>query len=146
MCQKNSHVLSLKEDAKKCSPAFCKCNSNAKNPFGRRLNNCTYSCLDNLSEESLEKYWVAQFKYSCADLSDKEKSIVFLVGYVFPTFSLRLRFSKKSNPNSPEILQKYLAILAARKLGNVKQELPEHKLVNTINRGRLMEYYTGSFP
>ena len=102
--------------------------------------------LDNLSDGSLEKYSAAQFKYSSAGLSDKEKSIVFLVGYAFPTFSLRLRFSKKSNPNSPEILQKYLDILAARKLGDVKQELPEHKLVNTINRGRLMENYSGSFP
>lgn len=47
MYQKNSHndVLSLKEDAKKSSPAFCKCNSNAKNPFGRRLNNYAYSCF-----------------------------------------------------------------------------------------------------
>ena len=48
--------------------------------------------LDNLSDGSLEKYSAAQFKYSSAGLSDKEKSIVFLVGYVFPTFSLRLRF------------------------------------------------------
>ena len=102
--------------------------------------------LDNLSDGSLEKYSAVQFKYSSAGLSDKEKSIVFLVGYVFPTFSLRLKFSKKSNPNSPKKLQKYLAILAARKLGDAKQELPEHKLVNTINRWRLIENYSGSFP
>ena len=91
--------------------------------------------LDYLSGGSLEDS-VAQFRYSSADLSDKEKSVVFyLVGYVFPTFSRRLRFSKKSNLNSTEILRKDLDILAARKLGDVKQELPEHKLVNTLNRG-----------
>ena len=34
-------------------------------------------------------------------------------------------------------MQEYLAILAAGKLGDEKQELPEHKLVNTKNRGGL---------
>ena len=62
----------------------------------------------------------------------------------FSTFSLRLRFPQKSNLTSPEILQKYLALLAARTLGDVKQDLPEHKLVNTINMGRSMENYSGS--
>ena len=34
-------------------------------------------------------------------------------------------------------MQQYLAILAAGKLGDEKQELPEHKLVNTKNIGGL---------
>ena len=80
--------------------------------------------LDNLSGGTLEKDSVAQFKYSSTVISDKEKSIVFLAGYVLHTFSLRSRFSKKSNLNSPEILLKYLAILAARKLGDIKKVLP----------------------
>ena len=68
------------------------------------------------------------FKYSSEDLSDKEKSIVLsLAGYVFSTFSRRLRFTKKNNPeDSSEILQEYLHILAAGKLGDEKQELPGH--------------------
>ena len=41
------------------------------------------------------------------------------------------------NQNSPEVLQEYLAILAAGKLYDEKQELPERKLVNTKNRGGL---------
>ena len=95
--------------------------------------------LGYLSGGSLdEKDSVVQFEYSSADLSDKEKSIVFyLAGYVFSTFSRRLRFTKKNNQNSPEILQEYLDILAACKLGDEMQELPEHKLVNTKNRGGL---------
>ena len=39
--------------------------------------------------------------------------------------------------DSPEVLQEYLAILAAGKLCDEKQELPERKLVNTKNRGGL---------
>ena len=85
----------------------------------------------------LEKDSVVQFKYSSVDLSDKKNSIVFyLAGYIFSTFARRLRFTKKNNHNT-EIVQEYLAILAAGKLGDEKQELPEHKLVNTKNRGGL---------
>ena len=57
----------------------------------------------------------------------------YLAGCVFSTFSRRLRFTQKNNQNSPEILQEYLDILTAGKLGDEKQELPEHKLVNTKN-------------
>ena len=79
-----------------------------------------------------------RFKYSSTDLSDKEKSIVFyLTGGVFSTFSRRLRFTKKNNQNSTEILQEYLAILAAGKLGEERQELLEHKPVNTKNMSGL---------
>ena len=93
--------------------------------------------LGILSGGFLEKDSVVQFKHSSADLSDKEKSIVFyLAGYVFSTFSRRLRFTKKSNQNT-EIVKEYLANLAAGKLGDEKEELPEHKLVNTKNRGGL---------
>ena len=56
---------------------------------------------------------------------------------MFTTFSRRLRFTKRNNQNSPKILQEYLAILAAGKLGDEKQELLEHKLVNTKERGGL---------
>ena len=88
---------------------------------------------------------VVQFKYSSADLSDKEKSIVFyLAEYVFSTFSRRLRFTKKNNRNT-ETVQEYLAILAAGKLGDEKQELPEHKLVNTKNRGGLWKVTAEDF-
>ena len=94
--------------------------------------------LGNLSGGSLEKESFVRFKYRSADLSDKEKSIVFsLAGYVFSAFSRRLRFAKTSNHNRPEIPQEYLAILAAGKLGDEKLELAEHKLVNTKNRGGL---------
>ena len=49
------------------------------------------------------------------------KPIVFyLAGYVFSTFSRILRFTKNNNQNSPEILQEYLTILAADKLGAEK--------------------------
>ena len=66
--------------------------------------------LSYLSGRSLQKDSVVQFKYSSADIADKEKSIVFyLAVYVFSTFSRRLRFTKKTNQNSPEILQEYLA-------------------------------------
>ena len=148
-CIKNVHklisnvVLSFKGDAEKFYPAFYKCISDAENPFGASLNKhaslllgfeLANHVLGYLSGGSLEKDSVVQFKYSSADLSDKEKSIVFyLTGYVFSTFSRRLRFTKKNNQNRPEILQEYLDILAACKLGDEKQELPEHKLVNTKN-------------
>ena len=90
--------------------------------------------LGYLSGGSLEKDSVVQFKYSSGDLSDKEKSIVFyLAGYIFSTFA-RIDSPKKIITNT-EILQEYLAILAAGKLGDEKQELPEHKLVITRNRG-----------
>ena len=90
-----------------------------------------------LSSGSLEKDLVVQFKYSSADLNDKEKAIVFyLVGYVFSTFSRTLRFTQKNNQNSPKPLHEYLAILAGGKLGDERQELPGYKLVDTKNRGR----------
>ena len=76
----------------------------------------TNHVLGYLSGGSLEKDSVVQFKYSSADLSDKEKSIVsYLAGYVFSTFFRRLRFTKKNNQNT-EIVQEYLVILAASKL------------------------------
>ena len=151
-CIKNVHklisnvVLSFKGDAEKFYSAFYKCISDAENPFGGSLNKhaslllgfeLANHVLGYLSEGPLEKDSVVQFKYSLADLSDKEKSIVFyLAGYVFSIFSRRLRFTKKNNQNT-EIVQEYLAILAAGKLGDEKQELPEHKLVNTKNMGGL---------
>ena len=151
-CIKNVHkltsnvVLSFKGDAEKFDPAFYKCISDAENLFVGSLNKHTSLLLEfelanhvlgYLFGGSLEKDSVVQFKYSSADLSDKEKSTVFyLAGYVFSTFSCRLKFTKKNNQNT-EIVQEYLAILAAGKLGDVKQELPEHKLVNIKNRGGL---------
>lgn len=47
LIEKISHnvVLSFKGDAEKFSAAFHKCDSNAKTPFGRRLNNYAYSCF-----------------------------------------------------------------------------------------------------
>ena len=76
----------------------------------------TNHVLGYLSGGSLEKDSVVQFKYSSADLSDKEKSIVsYLAGYFFSTFFRRLRFTKKNNQNT-EIVQEYLVILAASKL------------------------------
>ena len=151
-CIKNVHklisnvVLSFKGDAEKFYPAFCECISDAEDPFGRSLNKhaslllgfeLVNHVLGYLSDGSLEKDLVVQFEYSSAVLNDKEKSIVFyLAGYVFSTLSCRLRFTKK-NQNSPEILQEYLDILAAGKLGDENQELPGHKLVNTENRSGL---------
>ena len=79
--------------------------SEAENPFGGSLNKhaslvlrfeLVNHVLVYLSGGSLEKDLVVQFKYSSADLSDKEKLTVFyLAGYVFSAFSLRLRFTKK---------------------------------------------------
>ena len=68
----------------------------------------------------------------------------YLAEYVFSTFSRRLRFTKKNNQNT-ETVQEYLAILAAGKLGDEKQELPEHKLVNTKNRGGLWKVTAEDF-
>ena len=64
-----------------------------------------------------EKDSFVHFKYSSADLSDKDKSIVFdLAGYVFFYIFLQIEIQqKKDNQNSPEILQQYLDILAADK-------------------------------
>ena len=97
--------LSFKGDAEKFYPAFYKCITDAENPFGGSLNKhaslllgikLANHVLGYLSGEFLEKDSVAQFKYSSADLNDKEKSIVFyLAGYVFSIFSHRLRFTKK---------------------------------------------------
>ena len=92
--------------------------------------------LGYLSRGPLEKDSVVQFKYSSVDLTNKEKSIVFyLAGYVF--FYIFCEIPKNNNQNNPEMLQEYLDILAAGKLGDEKQELPDHKLVNTKNRGGL---------
>ena len=119
-CIKNVHklisnvVLSFKGDAEKFYPAFYKCISDAENPFGASLNKhaslllgfeLANHVLGYLSGGSLdEKDSVVQFEYSSADLSDKEKSIVFyLAGYVFSIFSRRLRFTKKKI----RIAQKY---------------------------------------
>ena len=89
-----------------------------------------------LSSGSLdEKDSVVEFEYSSADLSDEEKSVVFyLAGYIFLHFLIGWD-SPKNNQNNPEILQEYLDIFAAGKLGDEMQELPEHKLANTKNRG-----------
>ena len=120
-CIKNVHklisnvVLSFKGDAEKfykCISfnfinvsAFYKCISDAENPFGGSLNKHASlllgfelgnHILGYLSGGSLEEDSAVQFKYSSADLSNKEKSIAFyLSGYVFSTFSRRLRFTKK---------------------------------------------------
>ena len=108
-------VLSFKGDAEKFYPAFYKCISDAENPFGGSLNKHASLLLG--------------FKLANHVLG-------YLAGYVFSTFARRLRFTKKNNHNT-EIVQEYLAILAAGKLGDEKQELPEHKLVSTKNRGGL---------
>lgn len=42
--------------------------------------------------------------------------------------------TKKKNQNGPDILQEYLATLAAGKLGNETKEYHEHKLVNAKNK------------
>ena len=110
-CIKNVHklisnvVLSFKGDAEKFYPTFYECISDVENPFGGSLNKHASLLLgfeqENhamgyLSGGSLKKDSAVQFKYSSADLSDKEKSIAFyLSGDVFSTFSRRLRFTKK---------------------------------------------------
>ena len=89
-CIKNVHnlisnvVLSFKGDAEKFYLAFYKCISDAENPSGGSLNKhvplllgeLANHVLGYLSGGSFEKDSVAQFKYSSADLSDKEKSII----------------------------------------------------------------------
>ena len=75
---------------------FIKCISDADNPFGGNLNKhallllgfeLANHVLGYLSGGSLEKDSVVQFKYSSADLSDKDKSIVFyLARFVFLHF------------------------------------------------------------
>ena len=77
-CIKNVHklisnvVLSFKGDAEKFYPAFYKCISDAKNPFGGSLNKhatlllrfeLANHVLSYLSRGSLEKDSVAQFSY-----------------------------------------------------------------------------------
>ena len=111
-CIKNVHklisyvALSFKEDGEKFYPAFYKCISEAENSFGGNLKKhaslllgfeLANHVLRYFSRGSLEKDSVVQFKYSTVDISNKEKSIVFyLAGYAFPTFSGRLRFTKKT--------------------------------------------------
>ena len=95
-CIKNAHklisnvVLSFKGDAEKFYPAFYKCVSDAKNPFGGSLNKhaslllgfeLTNHVSGYLSGGSLGKDSVVQFKYISADLSNKEKSIVTVCYY-----------------------------------------------------------------
>ena len=117
-CIKNVHklisnvVLSFKGDAEKFYPAFYKCISDAKNPFGGSLNKhaalllgfeLASHALGFLSGGSFGKDLVVHFKYSSADLSEKDKSIGFyLAGYIFSAFSRRMRFTKKIG-----IAQKY---------------------------------------
>ena len=96
-CIKNSHKLisnvvsTFNGDAVKY---IFKCISEAENPFSGSLNKLALLLLgfelsnqvfDYISGGSLdEKGSFVQFKYSSADLSDKDKSIVFyLAGYVF---------------------------------------------------------------
>ena len=84
-----------------------------ENPFGGSLKKhasmmlgfeLTNHVLGYSSCGSLEKDSVVQFKYSSADLSIKEKSIMFYVaGYIFSTFSGKLTFSTQKN----RIAQKY---------------------------------------
>ena len=121
-CIKNVHklisnvILFFKGDAEKFYPAFYKCIPDAKNPFGGNVNKhaslgfkLANHVLGYLSGGSLQKVSVVQIEYCSADLSDKEKSFVFcLAGYVFPTFSRRLRFNK----NIIRITQKYLGIFS----------------------------------
>ena len=45
------------------------------------------------------------------------------------------KVNNKGTPERRHRVQEYLAILAAGKLGDEKQELLEHKLVKTKNRG-----------
>ena len=138
-------VLSFKGDAVKFYPTFYKCILDAGNPFGGSLNKhvllllgfeLANPILGYLSGGYLEKDSVGKFKYSSADLREKKSIFFYLAGFIFCPFSRRLRFSKKTKKiqNSPEILEEYLHILAAGKLGDNKQELPEHKLMNTKNR------------
>ena len=85
-------ALSFKGDPKKLYPVFYKCIPDAENPFGGRLSKhallllgfeLANHVLDYLSGWSLQKDSVVQFEHNSADLSDKEKSIVFyLAGYV----------------------------------------------------------------
>ena len=105
-------ALSFKGDAERSYSAFCKCISDAENPFGGSLNKhvslllgfeLANHVLGYLSGGSIEKDSIVQNKYSPADLSNEEKSIVFyLAGCVF-----------LNNQNSLEILQEYSTILAA---------------------------------
>ena len=113
---------SFKGDVKKFYPAFCKCISDAENHFGESLNKHTTLLLEfklanpflgYLSSGSLEKDSVVQFKYSSADLSDKEMSTVFyLAGCFFSAFSDRLNSQKKKISRA----QKYLTIHTGKNL------------------------------
>ena len=158
-CIKNVHklisnvVLSFKGDAEKFYPAFYKCISDADNPFGGNLNKhaslllgfeLANHVLGYLSGGSLEKDSVVQFKFLlskfCRSERQRQVNCVLFSRICFSTFSGRLRFTKKIiriAQNSPEIVEEYLAILAAGKLDDEKQDLPEHKLVNIKNRGSL---------
>ena len=92
---KSNIVLPFKGKAENIFPAFYKCISDAENNFGEGLNKHASFLfrfeLENLaylSGGSFEKDSVVQFKYSSADLRDKEKTILFyLAGCVFSTFS-----------------------------------------------------------
>ena len=78
-----------------------------------------WDVLGYLSGGSLDEDSVVQFKYSSADLSGKEKSIVFyLAKYVFSTFSRRLRFSKKIIKITQKYCKNIMLFLAINLLAN----------------------------
>ena len=103
---KSNIVLSLKGKAENIFPAFYKCISDAENTFGEGLNKhasflfrfeLENHVLAYLSGGSFEKDSVVSFKYSSADLRDKEKTILFyLAGCVFPTFSRKQLYGNYS--------------------------------------------------
>ena len=134
-------VLCFKGDAEKFYPAFYKCISDAENPFGGSLNK--HASL--LMGFELANHVLGYLSGGSLEKATKKSIVFYLAGYVFSTFSRRLRFTKKNNQNCPEILQEYLAIFAAGKVGDEKQELPEHKLVNTKNRRGLWEVTAEDF-
>ena len=134
-------VLCFKGDAEKFYPAFYKCISDAENPFGGSLNK--HASL--LMGFELANHVLGYLSGGSLEKATKKSIVFYLAGYVFSTFSRRLRFTKKNNQNGPEILQEYLAIFAAGKVGDEKQELPEHKLVNTKNRRGLWEVTAEDF-
>ena len=67
--------------------------------------------------------------------------MLYLAESVLLHFLVEWDSLRNHNQNSSEILQEYLAILTAFKLGDEKQELPEHKLVNAKDKGGLRIFF-----
>ena len=131
-------------DAEKFYPQFYKIMAETDTPFKNLSHKCSLllgfevanHVLAHLTGASFKED-VLTFKHDPNQFSEKDKSVIaYLSGYVLRTIYCRIRFSKSSCYTSL-YHQQCLHVLLAGKLSDESTDLPEHKLVNTHNRGGL---------